>query len=84
MAKLLLDVQLPGMAKNYEFSVNDALSVGRVKKDFAKQISALEGREIFEDLSQVLFCSKALGGLLSDEEILAAMDIKSGDTIILI
>ncbi len=84
MAKIFLDVQLPGMAKNYEFAVNDALSVGKVKSDFAKQISALEGREIFGDISQVLFCSKALGGLLSDEEVLAAMDVKSGDTIILL
>ncbi len=84
MAKIFLDVQVPGSAKMYEFSVDSNMSVGRVKNDFVKQISLVEGREIFNDMSQVLFCSKNLGGLLSNEEVLSAVDVKSGDTIILI
>ncbi len=84
MAKIFLDVQVPGSAKTYEFSVDSNMSVGRVKGDFIKQIALVEGREIFNDLSQVLFCSKNLGGLLSNEEILSSVDVKSGDTIILI
>ncbi len=84
MAKIYLDVQVPGSAKTYEFSVDSNMSVGRVKGDFVKQISLVEGREIFSDLSQVLFCSKDLGGLLSNDEVLSAVDVKSGDTIILI
>ncbi len=84
MAKIFLDVQVPGSAKTYEFSVDNNLSVGKVKGDFVKQISLVEGRDIFNDLSQVLFCSKDLGGLLSNDEVLSAVDVKSGDTIILI
>ncbi len=84
MAKLQLDVQLPSVAKSYEFMADDSMSVGRVKRDFINQITAVEGREIFPDVTQVLFCSKNLGGLLSDEEILGTVEIRSGDTIILI
>ncbi len=84
MAKIFLDVQVPGTAKNYEFSVDSNMSVGKVKGEFVKQISLVEGREIFADLSQVLFCSRNLEGLLSNEETLGAVDIKSGDTIILL
>ncbi len=84
MAKIFLDVQVPSTAKTYEFSVDDNMSVGRVKGEFIKQISLVEGREIFSDLSQVLFCSKDLGGLLSNGEVLSSLEIKSGDTIILI
>ncbi len=84
MAKLQIDVQLPSIAKSYEFLLDDTMSVGKVKRDFIKQIEAVEGRQVFEDATQVLFSSKNLGGLLSDNEILGSMEIKSGDTIILI
>ncbi len=84
MAKLQLDVQLPSIAKTYEFTLDDSMSVGKVKKEFIKAISAVEGREIFPDLSQVLFCSKDLEGLLADSEILKDLEVKSGDIIILI
>ncbi len=84
MAKIQVDVQLPSLAKAYEFLLDDSMSVGKVKRDFIKQIEAVEGRKIFEDETQVLFSSKNLGGLLNDAEILGNMEIKSGDTIILI
>ncbi len=84
MAKIQIDVQLPSLAKAYEFLLDDSLSVGKVKRDFIKQIEAVEGRQIFEDATQVLFCSRNLGGLLSDNEVLGNLEIKSGDTIILI
>ncbi len=84
MAKIYLDVQVPGTAKTYEFAADSSMSVGKVKEAFIAQISAVEGREIFADKSQVLFCSRALEGLLGDKEILGEMEIQSGDTIILL
>ncbi len=84
MAKIYLDVQVPSTAKTYEFSIDNSMTVGRVKGEFVKQISLVEGREVFNDATQLLFCSKSLGGLLSNEEVLSAVDVKSGDTIVLI
>jgi len=84
MSKVFLDVQVPGVARSYEFAADNTLTVGKVKKQFISQISAVEGREIFADQSQVLFCSKALEGLLQDSETLGEVGVKSGDTIVLI
>ena len=84
MSKLYLDVQVPGIDRIYEFAADNVMTVGRVKKQFASQISAVEGREIFADPSGVLFCSRGLEGLLQDFEILGDVGVVSGDTIILL
>jgi hypothetical protein len=84
MSKVYLDVQAPGVARTYEFAADSMMSVGKVKKQFTAQISAVEGREIFPEPAQVLFCSQALEGLLQDSEILGEVGVVSGDTIILL
>ena len=84
MSKIYLDVQAPGVARTYEFAADSVMSVGKVKQQFISQISAVEGREVFADPSQVLFCSQALEGLLQDSESLGEVGVTSGDTIILI
>ncbi|MDR1589323.1 MAG: hypothetical protein LBS51_03940 [Oscillospiraceae bacterium] len=84
MSKIYLEVQAPGNARTYEFSADNAMTVGKVKKQFIGQISAVENRDIFSKDEGVLFCSKQLGGLLQDQEILGEVGVKSGDTIILL
>lgn len=84
MSRIYLEVQVPGNAKTYEFSADNIMTVGKVKKQFIGQISAVENREIFADPNQVLFCSKGLEGLLQDHEVLGDIGVKSGDTIILL
>jgi len=84
MSKIYLDVQVPGIARTYEFAADSVMSVGKVKRQFAAQISAVEGREIFADAAKVLFCSQSLEGLLQDGEIMGEVGVASGDTIILI
>lgn len=84
MSKIYLDVQVPGTARTYEFAADSVLSVGRVKRQVISQISAVEGREVFSDPEQVLFCSRGLEGLLQDSETLGEVGMKSGDTIILL
>jgi hypothetical protein len=34
------------------------MTVGKVKRQFISQISAVEGRDVFTDKEQVLFCSR--------------------------
>ena len=84
MSKIYLDVQVPGVARVYEFAADNVMTVGKVKNQFISQISAVEGREIFTVASQVLFCSQSLEGLLQDSEILGEVGVTSGDTIILL
>ncbi len=84
MSKIFLDVQVPGVARSYEFAADNVMTVGKVKKQFIRQISAVEGRELFVDPARVLFCSRALEGLLQDSEILGEVGIESGDTVILL
>jgi hypothetical protein len=84
LSKIYLDVRVPGLARTYEFSADNVMSVGKVKSHFASQISAAEGRDIFPDPGKVLFCSQALEGFLQDFEILGDVGIVSGDTIILL
>jgi hypothetical protein len=73
-----------GIARTYEFAADSVMPVGKVKKQFVSQISAVEGREIFSVPGQVLFCSQSLEGLLRDSEILGEVGVQSGDTIILL
>jgi len=84
MSKIYLDVQVPGTARTYEFAADSVMPVGKVKKQFISQISAVEGREVFAEPKQVLFCSQSLEGLLQDSEILGDVGVKSGDTVILL
>ena len=84
MSKIYLDVQVPGVARTYEFTADSVMTVGKVKNQFISQISAVEGRDIFADPAQVLFCSKSLEGLLQNSEMLGEVGVKSGDTIILL
>ncbi len=84
MSKIYLDVQVPGIARTYEFAADSVMTVGKVKKQFVSQISAVEGREVFHSPDQVLFCSQSLEGLLQDSEILGEVGVKSGDTAILL
>lgn len=84
MSKIYLEVQAPGNAKTYEFVADNRMTVGRVKRQFIRQISSVEGREIFVDPSSVLFCSSQLEGLLQDHERLGDVGVVSGDSIILL
>lgn len=84
MSKIYLDVQVPGIARTYEFAADSVMTVGKVKKMFTEQISAVEGRALFPSPDQVLFCSQLLEGLLQDSEILGQVGVESGDTIILL
>ncbi|HBS58362.1 MAG TPA: hypothetical protein DEA44_03745 [Firmicutes bacterium] len=84
MSKIYLEVQVPGNAKTYEFIADNGMPVGKVKKQFIAQISAVENREIFVDAAEVLFCSSRLEGLLQDHEILSEVGVSGGDTIILL
>ena len=84
MSKIYLDVQVPGVARTYEFAADSVMTVGKVKNQFISQISAMEGHEVFTEPSQVLFCSQSLEGLLQDSEILGEIGVVSGDTIILL
>jgi len=84
MSKIYLDVHVPGIAKTYEFAVDNAMTVGKVKRQFTSQITAVEGRQVFADNNKVLFCSQTLEGLLQDSEYLGEVGVTGGDTIILI
>ena len=84
MSKIYLDVRVPGIARTYEFAADSVMTVGKVKKQFTEQISAVEGREIFAEPAQVLFCSQALEGLLQDGEVLGEVGVAGGDAIILL
>lgn len=84
MSKIFLEVQVPGNAKTYEFVADNKMTVGRVKRQFIRQISLAEGRDIFADPADVLFCSSQLEGLLQDRERLGDVGVSSGDSIILL
>ncbi|MCL2699924.1 MAG: hypothetical protein FWE68_06385 [Defluviitaleaceae bacterium] len=84
MSKIYLDVQVPGIARTYEFAADSVMPVGKVKEQFVTQISAVEGRKVFAAPEQVLFCVQSLEGLLRDSEILGQVGVKSGDAIILL
>lgn len=84
MSKIYLEVEVPGNAKTYEFAADDVMTVGKVRRQFIRQITELENRDIFENDDEVLFCSINLEGLLQDHEILGEVGVKSGDRIILL
>lgn len=84
MSKIFLETKVPGIAKSYEFVVDSIMTVGAVKKEMVNQISTVENINIFPDINKVLFCSVDMNGLLSDNETLGSVGVKSGGKIILI
>ncbi len=84
MSKIYLETKVPGIAKTYEFSADSVMTVGNVKKEMIKQISAVENMNIFPDPDKVLFCSIDMNGLLQDNETLGSIGVKSGGQIMLI
>ena len=84
MSKLFLEVQLPSIAKTYEFSADSSMTVGRLKAQIISQITTVENDAVFPDPASVLFCSLELGGLLQDQEVLGQVGVRSGDRIMLL
>ena len=84
MSRILLEARVPSIAKTYEFSADSVMTVGTVKKEMIKQITAVENLDIFPDPDKVLFCSIDMNGLLQDNETLGSIGVKSGGRIMLI
>ena len=84
MSKLFLEVEVPGIAKTYEFTADSSMTVKKVKEAIIAQIETLENHSIFHDKDEVLFCSADLKGLLQEDEILRSVGVKSGGKIILL
>ncbi len=84
MSKIYLETKVPGIAKTYEFSADSVMTVGTVKKEMIKQISAVENMSVFPDPDKVLVCSIDMGGLLQDGDTLGSIGVKSGGQLMLI
>ncbi|SEM28618.1 hypothetical protein SAMN04487770_13219 [Butyrivibrio sp. ob235] len=84
MSRILLETRVPSIAKTYEFSADSVMSVGTVKKEMIRQITAVENLNIFPNPDKVLFCSIDMNGLLQDNETLGSIGVKSGGRIMLI
>lgn len=84
MAKIFIEVVVPGNAKTYEFAMDNGITIERVKEMVIDQITETENIELYPDRKKSLFCSVELKGMLRGVDTLAEVGIKSGYKLILI
>lgn len=84
MARIFLEIFLPGNSKSYEFQLDDCLKVEECAQKIKDQIEAFEGMEITFDTSSVLLCNMASQQVLKKGMRLQAAGIKSGDKLLLL
>jgi len=84
MAKIFIEVVVPGNAKTYEFAMDNAITIERAKDLVIDQITEIENMELYPDRRKALFCSVDLKGMLRGVDTLAGVGIKSGYKLILI
>ncbi len=84
MAKIFLEVHVPGNDKTYEFSVDNSMTIAKVKDQVMDQITELENRELFLDRQKTLFCCVNLNGMLRGSDTLSEVNVKSGYKLILL
>lgn len=84
MAKINIEVNIPGNAKSYEFLLDDCMKIGVAKKQIIDQVTELEGHNFFSDEAEPVFCSVDLEGLIQDGETFEEVGLGNGSRAVLL
>lgn len=84
MAKIDIEVKIPGNAKTYEFRLDDTMTIGQAKKQMMNQITEMEGYNFFPSMNDMVFCSVDLEGILQDGETFRSLGLKNASRVVLV
>jgi len=82
--KIFVEVKTPGNGKTYEFQLDSAMTVGRVKLKMIDEITEIENGNITLDPDKVILCDLNTQARLYDPDTLAAAGVKSGHNLLLL
>lgn len=84
MAKMLVEVHTPGNGNIYEFRLDDNLTVFDVKIKMIEEISELENKGITLEEGKTLLLDYHTRCVLSENETVKSVGVKSGHRLILV
>ena len=83
MSKIFVDVFTPGNGKTYEFQLNDSTTVLEVKTRMVEEILQIEESSMsFHERTQLY--DLVSGTVLPDNQPLSIVNVKSGNTLLLV
>jgi hypothetical protein len=83
MAKIIIDVFTPGNGKTYEIQLSDSITVENAKTLMAEEILQIEESSMsFHELTQL--CDLTSGTVLPNNAPLSAVNVKSGNKLLLV
>lgn len=81
---LHVDVNVPAVNKNYEFSLNENIKIKSVIEEIAFVISQHEGRSWAEDTDRLELCNISNGHLLPKGKTLYDCKVQAGNKLMLL
>lgn len=81
---LHVDVYIPAVLHNYEFSLNEHAKIGVLIEEMASIIKQKENRQWDGDMKDLLLCNESNGHTLPAEKTLYQCKVKPGSRLILL
>lgn len=81
---ILVDVYVPSVGNSYDFQLDEMINVGILIEEISEMIGQKEHSEITGAVKELLLCDKASRRVLAKNKGLAAQEIKTGSSLILV
>lgn len=81
---LHVDVYIPAVTRNYEFSLNEHAKIKALTEEIASVIRQKENRQWEGDMSRLLLCNASNGHTLPPEKTLYQCRVRPGSRLILL
>lgn len=81
---ILVDVYVPSVDKEYDFSLNETVTVQTIIEEIAEMIGQKEQTFLVGDIREMNLCDKRSKAILPFENTLADCGIRTGASLILI
>lgn len=81
---LHVDVYVPAISKNYEFSLNEHAKISMLIEEIAAVIRQKENRRWSQNGSQLMLCNQSGGYTLPMEKTLYQCRVRQGSRLILL
>ena len=81
---ILVDVYVPAVDQEYNFSLNENVSVAAISSEIIEMIEHKEQTRLHGDANQMLLCDKRKGSVLSKENTLRECGVLTGDSLLLV
>ena len=81
---ILVDVYVPSLDREYNFSLNENVSLSTLREEVVEMIGQKEQTQLVGDIGGMTFLSKEKEGILPENSTLAGCGIKTGALLYLV